>query len=369
MTVKGLPSLKKAHQPKKGWDEQTRREVYTLARAGEKYHDISAQTGVPTSTVGFMVKAAQEDHFDVRPGRGRKAKVTDEYIKSEFDEKAEVRGMTNAQLAEHFGLSARQVRKRANALGYTSHFRIKKPMTNDRARDLRFGWAKEHQPWTVEDWSKVIWTDECKIEFNPDGGGRVRRPAGQKHAFALTNLAPTYPNDRKSVMIWSCFTRDKRGPIVFVDEALKGNAGLQKGEKRKGLTAQSYTDEILEKHLLPFYRRVAEENNYIPQTVEDNAPSHNGKTAKTWRHEHEMDRMVWPATSPDMNAIENIWNMLKALVNKKAPKFGWTNQADIEQAIITAWSEIPQRYFAACVDSMPERCQALIDAEGGPTRY
>ena len=106
--------------------------MYTLARLGQNYSTIAEETGVPSSTVGFIVRAAREGRFTVKAGRGRKEKVTDEFIKKEFDQKAEVRGMTNAELAKHFGLSERQIRKRVNALGYHSHLRIRKPMSHAR---------------------------------------------------------------------------------------------------------------------------------------------------------------------------------------------------------------------------------------------
>eukprot|EP00727_Mastigamoeba_balamuthi_P003789 m51a1_g13407 hypothetical protein (207) ;mRNA; f:54311-65805 len=38
---------------------------------------------------------------------------------------------------------------------------------------------------------------------------------------------------------------------------------------------------------------------------EDNNPKHTSKLAKAWRASHNVDRMAWPACSPDLNPIEN----------------------------------------------------------------
>ena len=36
--------------------------------------------------------------------------------------------------------------------------------------------------WTPQDWAKVLWSDETKINMhNPDGGQWVKRPSGERN--------------------------------------------------------------------------------------------------------------------------------------------------------------------------------------------
>lgn len=39
---------------------------------------------------------------------------------------------------------------------------------------------------------------------------------------------------------------------------------------------------------------------------EDNDPQHTSKIAAQWREERGLERMSWPAQSPDQNCIENV---------------------------------------------------------------
>ena len=39
----------------------------------------------------------------------------------------------------------------------------KKPYLNLQQRQRRVEWAKEHRNWSLEQWSKVLWSDESKL--------------------------------------------------------------------------------------------------------------------------------------------------------------------------------------------------------------
>ena len=47
---------------------------------------------------------------------------------------------------------------------------INKPSLTADQRTARLSWALEHRNWTMDDWKRVIWSDETKINrFNSDG--------------------------------------------------------------------------------------------------------------------------------------------------------------------------------------------------------
>ena len=85
-----------------------------------------------------------------------------------------------------------------------------------------------------------------------------------------------------------------------------------------------------------------------------------------WFRTHNVSVLKWPGNSPDLNPIENLWARLKRLVGKKHP----SNKQELISAIISSWFHvIDSKDLAALVDSMPARCQAVIDWKGFPTRY
>ena len=75
--------------------------------------------------------------------------------------------------------------------------------------------------------------------------------------------------------------------------------------------------------------------------------------------------MNWPAQSPDLNPFENLWDHLKRVVHKKNPH----NVKELLTVIHEAWNEFLHERLLKLIDSMPNRCKAVIKARGGPTRY
>ena len=70
------------------------------------------------------------------------------------------------------------------------------------------------------------------------------------------------------------------------------------------------------------------ENNLIPTRdlifeddsewafQQDNAPCHKAKTLTAWFEENNIRVLQWPARSPDLNPIENLWSVLDRKLTK-----------------------------------------------------
>jgi transposase len=77
--------------------------------------------------------------------------------------------------------------------------------------------------------------------------------------------------------------------------------------------------------------------------------------------------MEWPVCSPDINAIEPLWSELGRHVRGQITRD--TTLLDLRQILTDQWNAIPQRKVQRLVSSMRRRCQAVIGAFGGSTRY
>ena len=47
--------------------------------------------------------------------------------------------------------------------GYRRHPALKEPPLSEKTREARLAWADEHIQWTMDQWNKVLWTDETWV--------------------------------------------------------------------------------------------------------------------------------------------------------------------------------------------------------------
>ncbi len=70
--------------------------------------------------------------------------------------------------------------------------------------------------------------------------------------------------------------------------------------------------------MLPSADQLFKDADFIFQ--QDLAPAHTAKSTKSWLNDHGVSVLDWPANSPDLNPIENIWGIVKRKMRNKRPK-------------------------------------------------
>jgi transposase len=100
--------------------------------------------------------------------------------------------------------------------------------------------------------------------------------------------------------------------------------------------------------------------------VHDNDPKYTAHDTQVLLDVLAPDRIRdWPANSPDLNPIENVWADLQQLVDRRRPQ----TAEELEVAILNAWSELDFDRFRRYIDSMPQRLQEVQRNHGGNTHY
>jgi transposase len=148
-------------------------------------------------------------------------------------------------------------------------------------------------------------------------------------------------------MVWGCFTYAGVGILHRIN-------GIMKKEQYK---------YILQYKMIPSAQRLFAGNNWIFQ--QDNDPKHTARINKAYLLNKQVQTLDWPAQSPDLNPIENLWSQLDRDLKDRV-----CNTPDqLLEVLKGGWEALTLEYIQNLVDSMPRRCEAVIKANGRGTKY
>lgn len=191
----------------------------------------------------------------------------------------------------------------------------------------------------------MLFTDETKINrVSSDDKPYVRRPKSKDIDPRYTR--PTLKHGGGSIMIWGAMHWRGVGPI----------------HKIEGRMDRVQYCNILQNVMLPY----TDENlPVIWKLQQDNGPKHTATFTKKWIAENLVSSIDWPSCSPDLNPIENLWQILKRKVSfKKAGNLGV-----LYEESKLAWESIPPSVCATLIESMPRRLQAVVSNCSYATKY
>ena len=99
---------------------------------------------------------------------------------------------------------------------------------------------------------------------------------------------------------------------------------------------------------------------------QDGAGPHRAKAVNDYFKRQKYRVLPWPAHSPDLSPIENLWADLKKRLEEN---HGEIRKAELWKVVEDEWNATSEEFCKRLFTSMPERLEAVIKAKGGYTRY
>ncbi|KAF7337083.1 DDE-3 domain-containing protein [Mycena venus] len=192
---------------------------------------------------------------------------------------------------------------------------------------------KKFEAWTNQRvFEDGVWlnSDETKIMLGSSDG---RRWCQERHG--RFNL---------KINVWGVIHPNGVGELIRVE----GN-----------LTAVQYVD-ILERGLLDLYDHYENHRHTFLYFQQDNNPKHTSRLAKAWLRDKQINVFPWPAKSPDLSPIENVWAELKRRICSH-PRFPTIQTTDkLFEVTQEVWkSDSFGEYAKVVYRSFPRRLQLL----------
>lgn len=326
-----------------------------LIDGGSTQRGAARTLGIAPSTLNDAIRRYEETgSHGRRPGQGRKRCTT----------ARDDRFMVSSVLRDRFSTAPAVVRglhdvRGVNVSKQTVLRRLKEndiepcrpnkvPQLTPAHKRNRLLFAQNHGNWTVEQWSDVLWSDETRVSLrDPDGRQRVFRRPNER--FAPCTQVGTIAYGGGSIMVWGGVSYEAKTDLVFF--------------QNRRLDADLYITDVLEDHVVPFAPFIGAGF----KLMQDNARPHVARVVSQYLDHVGIQRLPWPALSPDLNPIEHVWDMLKRRVRSHTPAPISLHQ--LRAVILQAWDDIPQDDIKSIINGYPERLAAVTRARGGNTRY
>ncbi|GFS82156.1 transposable element Tcb2 transposase [Trichonephila clavipes] len=220
------------------------------------------------------------------------------------------------------------------------------PLTRQH-RTARLQWCREHHNWTEQDWACVLFSDESRFSLSSDCRRQlIWRESGTAYRSENIHEKDRYPTC--SIMVWAGIMINGRTRLHVVANGT--------------MTGQRYIDEILLPHVRLFHGAVGDKFVFM----DDNATCHRTLAVQDCLDSEGIQRLVWPACSPDLNPIENVWDALgRQVAGRNYPS---TNKNTLIRALTEEWDKLPQQLLDN-VQSMVRSVECCITLHGGYIPY
>ncbi|RZB38968.1 DDE 3 domain containing protein, partial [Asbolus verrucosus] len=188
-------------------------------------------------------------------------------------------------------------------------------------------------------WEDVPFTDESRYCIHNDSQRK-------RKSFLPQYIQPVVAFGGGDVKVWAGISLEWLTDLHIFDGTLN---------------ARRYEEEIIMEYVVPRANAIGRENLIF---LDDNVRPHCARNVMLALNNNEKNL---PPLSPDLNSIKHVWDMLQNRLNSHDPHSRTVRE--LRDILSGFWHEIPQEQIDNCIESMPNKCQVVIEEQGGSSRY
>ena len=328
-------------------------DIISLYKKGSSYRNISKRLSCST---GLVYKVLKRNKIEaLKQSSGPKVKLSDRkqrILVRKFNEKVFLFASDAQKWFEEryeIEVSTETIRKILKKNGIKCHDKHKKPLLTAVHQKNRLKFAKATVKYTYGDRQKIMFSDESK--FNLTGAdGNVKVWCMDSMRLKQSNIHAVKKFGGGNVMVWGILTKFGVGKLIRITNRMNSKAYCD--VLRDGLIG------TLDMYNLDLSSMIF---------MQDNASCHSSKETKKWISDNNIEILNWPACSPDLNIIENVWGYLEKQIRRR--KLSYKNPDEMFQIIQEEWNKIPKSYVEKLYWSMCKRVKEVIKNKGDITKY
>lgn len=329
--------------------DATRNSVKVLLRQRKSVRQTAKALGV---SHGYVGDVRVDDKENIRPPKmGRPFKISEKTRSSMVSKyntgilKTLEHGHNYLKSLKEKPVSNRTIKRIMEEAGCYPGIKQKAPALTEKQKKDRVDWAREHIKWKVEDWKKVMFSDECLFERFSTRGRQYYYSNAEHRQRHTHHFRPKKSGCGGKIQVWGCITYHGVGDLEWVE----GN-----------MEKEHYV-----KVLRQYVKASRDWRGMDPGTFvfqHDNSRVHVAKIVQQYLSKAKIKVLDWPVNSPDISPIERVWGHIDQRLNhfEEPPK----DPDELFRRVEDIWNDLPPGFLHELYEELPEKMHCLVKTGG-----
>jgi transposase len=321
---------------------------------GKPLREVAKAFGVSPGSVATIRKTIQENIPP--PCIGRPKKISDQTRKLVARElnsgilltmRDAIREIKNRDASQ---VHRTTVQRNLKDFGVKAWVKPKKPKLESHQKHARYAFARRHEKWTIDQWKNVMFSDESSISRIGSFGRQYFYSDREHKRLEPHQVKETKQSGGGKIMVWGCMTYYGLGDLSWIPGKVNSEQYLN---VLKDYVLQSRDWFGMDRETFVFQQ--------------DNASIHTARIIKDYFSQQQLTILEWPANSPDLNPIENLW----AIIKRRLDQFEYRPKTfdELWEQVQQVWEKIGLEDIQSLYESLPNRIEQVLKRKGGYSKY